>query len=105
MEEPQDWHCMSSVWLMPAIVWCSPQFGHWETSSKRLRQLTQRSRPGSWVGRSQGSPQFGQGARPRVVPFAVPTSPESLIPLIMALQARDEESGGAIAVGTQLQAA
>jgi hypothetical protein len=26
--------------------------------------LTQRSRPGSWVGRSQGSPQFGQGARP-----------------------------------------
>jgi hypothetical protein len=39
--------------------------GHWETSSKRLRQLTQRSRPGSWVGRSQGSPQLGQGARPR----------------------------------------
>jgi hypothetical protein len=79
MEAPQDWHCMSSVWLIRAIVWCSPQLGHWETSSKRLRQLTQRSRPGSWVGRSQGSLQFGQGARPRVVPSAAPTSFESLI--------------------------
>ncbi len=56
---------MSSVWLIRAIVWCSPQSGHWETSSNRLRQLTHRSRPGSWVGRSQGSPQLGHGARPR----------------------------------------
>jgi hypothetical protein len=32
------------------------------------------------VGRSQGSLQFGQGARPSVVPPAAPTSPESLIP-------------------------
>jgi hypothetical protein len=55
---------MSAVLVIRAIVWCSPQLGHWETSSKRLRQLTQRNRPGSWVGRSQGSPQFGQGARP-----------------------------------------
>jgi hypothetical protein len=54
---------MSAVWVIRAIVWCSPHSGHWETSSKRLRQLTQRSRPGSWVGRSQGSPQLGQGAR------------------------------------------
>ena len=54
---------MSSVLLIRRIVWCSPQFGHRETSSKRLRQLTQRNRPGSWVGRSQGSPQLGQGAR------------------------------------------
>jgi hypothetical protein len=67
------------VLLIRAIVWCSPQLGHWETSSKRLRQLTQRSRPGSWVGRSQGSLQFGQGARPSVVPSAEPTFPESLI--------------------------
>jgi hypothetical protein len=79
IDAPQDWHCMSSVWLMRAIVWCSPQLGHWETSSKRLRQLTQRRRPGSWVGRNQGSPQFGQGALPRVVPSAAPRSPESLI--------------------------
>jgi hypothetical protein len=63
MEAPHDWHCMSAVWLIRAIVWCSPQFGHWETSSKRLRQLTQRRRPGSWVGRSQGSLQLGQSAR------------------------------------------
>ncbi len=38
IESPQCWHCMSSVRLMRAIVWCSPQFGHWETSSKRRRQ-------------------------------------------------------------------
>jgi hypothetical protein len=55
---------MSAVLVIRAIVWWVPQLGHWETSSKRLRQLTQRRRPGSWVGRSQGSPQFGQGARP-----------------------------------------
>jgi hypothetical protein len=79
IEEPQLRHCMSSVWLIRAIVWCSPQLGHWETSSKRLRQLTQRSRPGSWVGRSQGSPQLGQGARPSVVPSPEPTSADSLI--------------------------
>jgi hypothetical protein len=79
MEAPQAWHCMSSVWLIRAIVWCSPQLGHWETSSKRLRQLTQRSRPGSWVGRNQGSLQLGHGARPSVVPSAGLTFPESLI--------------------------
>jgi hypothetical protein len=79
MDAPQDWHCMSSVWLIRAIVWCSPQLGHWETSSKRLRQLTQRSRPGSWVGRSQGSLQFGQGARPSVVSLPSRVSSESLI--------------------------
>jgi len=38
IECPQCWHCMSSVRLMRAIVWCSPQFGHWETSSNRRRQ-------------------------------------------------------------------
>jgi hypothetical protein len=54
---------MSSVVLILAIVWCSPQLGHCETSSKRRRQYTQRKRPGSCVGRSQGSPQPGQGAR------------------------------------------
>ena len=52
IEAPQDWHCMSSVLLIRAIVWCSPQLGHWETSSKRLRQLTQRRRPGQ-LGRAQ----------------------------------------------------
>jgi len=54
---------MSSLLLIRAIVWCSPQLGHCETSSKRRRQYTQRKRPGSCVGRSQGSPQPGQGAR------------------------------------------
>jgi hypothetical protein len=70
---------MSSVWLIRAIVWCSPQLGHWETSSKRLRQLTQRSRPGSCVGRSQGSPQFGHGARPNGLSVLAPPFPDSLI--------------------------
>jgi hypothetical protein len=79
MEAPQDWQCMSSVWLMRAIVWCSPQLGHWETSSKRLRQLTQRRRPGSWVGRSQGSPQLGHGARLSGLPALDRVSPDSLI--------------------------
>ena len=54
---------MSAVLVIRAMVWCSPQLGHCETSSKRRRQYTQRNRPGSWVGRSQGSPQPGQGAR------------------------------------------
>src|ERR1700759_4134815 len=93
---------MSAVWVMRAIVWWVPHSGHWDTSSKRLRQLTQRRRPGSWVGRSQGSPQFGQGARPRTLLTPVL---ESAIGLIMAGQAADEESGGAIAVRAQLQGA
>ncbi len=38
IEPPQERHCMSSVWLIRAIVWCSPQLGHCETSSKRQRQ-------------------------------------------------------------------
>ncbi len=68
---------MSSVLLIRAIVWCSPQLGHCETSSKRRRQYTQRKRPGSCVGRSQGSPQPGQAGaaadarslrRPRLSP-------------------------------------
>jgi hypothetical protein len=54
---------MSSVLLIRAIVWCSPQLGHCETSSKRRRQYTQRKRPGSWAGRSHGSPQLGHLAR------------------------------------------
>jgi hypothetical protein len=33
IECPQCWHIMSSVRLMRLIVWCSPQFGHWETNS------------------------------------------------------------------------
>jgi hypothetical protein len=47
IDDPQLWHSMSAVLVIRAIVWCSPQLGHWETSSKRLRQLTQRSRPGN----------------------------------------------------------
>jgi hypothetical protein len=80
IEEPHDWHSMSAVLVIRAIVWCSPQFGHWETSSKRRRQLTQRRRPGSWVGRSQGSPQFGQGARSRRLESPEPDRSGSLIP-------------------------
>src|SRR4051794_34274120 len=94
---------MSSVWLIRAIVWCSPQFGHWETSSKRLRQLTQRSRPGSWVGRSQGSPQLGQLARRSGLGSVGVAS--AFIGLIMPIQPGDEEAGGAVAVGPQLQTA
>ena len=78
-DAPQVWHCMSAVWVIRAIVWCSPHSGHWETSSKRLRQLTQRRRPGSWVGRSQGSPQFGHGARSRTLLTPVPGSAIRLI--------------------------
>jgi hypothetical protein len=63
IESPHVWQVMSSVVLIRAIVWCSPQFGHWETSSKRCRQYTQRKRPGSCVGRSQGSLQLGHLAR------------------------------------------
>jgi hypothetical protein len=33
IEEPQLWQLMSSVVLILAIVWCSPQFGHCDTSS------------------------------------------------------------------------
>ena len=33
IEWRQCWQSMSSVVLMRAIVWCSPQFGHCETSS------------------------------------------------------------------------
>jgi hypothetical protein len=96
---------MSAVLVIRAIVWCSPQLGHCETSSKRCRQLTQRRRPGSWVGRSQGSPQFGQGARPRGLDSPVSDWLGWLIGLIMPKEAGDEEAGGAIAVGAQLQAA
>jgi hypothetical protein len=63
IESPQVWQIMSSVVLIRAIVWCSPQLGHCETSSKRCRQYTQRKRPGSWEGRSQGSLQLGHFAR------------------------------------------
>src|SRR5258705_6892170 len=92
---------MSSVVLIRAIVWCSPQLGHCETSSKRRRQYTQRKRPGSWVGRNQGSPQPGQAAR-RMIPSALP---DSVIRSIIPFQAADEETGGAIAVGADLKAA
>jgi len=63
MESPHIWQVMSSVVLIRAIVWCSPQLGHWETSAKRVRQYTQRRRPGSCVGRSHGSLQLGHCAR------------------------------------------
>src|ERR1700748_1991681 len=111
---------MSAVWVMRAIVWCSPHSGHWETSSKRLRQLTQRRRPGSWVGRSQGSPQLGHGARPRTLVLRVrgsaivrlwrvgrPTSAPALTEasISFAGEAADEEAGGVVAVGAQLQRA
>src|SRR4051812_37632033 len=91
---------MSAVLVIRAIVWCSPQLGHWETSSKRRRQYTQRKRPGSCVGRSHGSPQPGQAARRMMLP----PLPDSVIPIIIALRPADEETGGAIAVGTQLNA-
>ncbi|HEU4905621.1 MAG TPA: hypothetical protein VFT19_05835 [Solirubrobacterales bacterium] len=70
IESPQVWQVMSSVVLIRAIVWCSPQLGHCETNSKRLRQYTQRKRPGSCVGRSQGSLQLGQRGRFKTVPFS-----------------------------------
>jgi hypothetical protein len=33
IEWRQCWQTMSSERLMRTIVWCSPQSGHWETSS------------------------------------------------------------------------
>src|SRR3954454_7206303 len=105
IEAPQLWHSMSAVLVMRAIVWCSPQLGHCETSSKRCRQLTQRRRPGSWVGRSHGSPQLGHGALPSGLESGGLAWWGSLIGLIIAGEAGDEEAGGAVAVGAQLQAA
>src|SRR3954454_25255774 len=100
---------MSSVVLIRAIVWCSPQFGHWETSSKRRRQYTQRKRPGSCVGRSQGSPQPGQAARRRAesslgASFIVEVSRFGR-PSIIPPQAGDEETGGPVAIRTDLEEA
>lgn len=91
---------MSSVVLIRTIVWCSPQLGHCETSSKRRRQYTQRKRPGSWVGRSQGSLQPGQLTRFSTPYLRSSRSSTSIIPS----QAADEETGRAIAVGAKLQA-
>ena len=101
---------MSAVWVIRAIVWCSPHSGHWETSSKRLRQLTQRRRPGSWVGRSQGSPQFGHGARSEDVAACRCSRPRTSsdcgwVSRPALGQSADEEPGGAVAVGAQLQGA
>ncbi len=102
IESPHIWQVMSSLVLIRAIVWCSPQFGHCETSSKRRRQYTQRKRPGK-LRRPQpglvaagafGSPQH-RSIAPRL------DSSLSIIPSHPA----DEETGGAIAVGSQLQAA
>src|SRR5262245_12832998 len=90
---------MSSVVLIRAMVWCSPQFWHCETSSKRRRQYTQRKRPGSCVGRSQGSSQPGHRAR---LITSLLRSSASLILGIIAPLAADEEAGGAIAVRPQL---
>jgi len=64
---------MSSVELMRLIVWWVPQFGHWETSSNRRRQYTHRKRPGSWVGRSHGSPHPGHAGR-LISVFSVPAA-------------------------------
>ena len=33
IEWPQCWQSMSCEVLIRTIVWCSPQLGHWETSS------------------------------------------------------------------------
>ncbi len=79
MELRQCWQVMSSVVRILAIVWCSPQFGHCETSSKRRRQYTHRKRPGSWVGRSHGSPHPGQGGRES---SAVPSGSSAIRPCL-----------------------
>ena len=42
IESPQLWHVVVAVEDIRTIVECSPQFGHTERSSKRLRQFTQR---------------------------------------------------------------
>jgi hypothetical protein len=57
---PWQWlHATIAVLDIRTIVECSPQFGQTDTSSYRCRQYTQRYRPGTAVGRSQGSPQLG----------------------------------------------
>src|SRR3954452_16486858 len=60
MLAPQWLQATLAVEDMRTIVECSPQFGHTETSSNRVRQFTQRERPGRFVVRSHGSPQWGQ---------------------------------------------
>jgi hypothetical protein len=57
---PWQWlHATIAVLDIRAIVECSPQLGHTDTSSYRCRQYTQRNRPGAAVGRSHGSPHPG----------------------------------------------
>jgi hypothetical protein len=58
---PLQWlHSTIAVLDIRAIVECSPQFGHTDTSSKRCRQFRQRYRPGIVLGLSHGSPHAGQ---------------------------------------------
>jgi hypothetical protein len=52
----QTWSWLSRI---RTIVECSPHVGQYPISWNRTRQFTQRYRPASWVGRSQGSPQLG----------------------------------------------
>jgi hypothetical protein len=42
IESPQLWQVVVAVEDIRTIVECSPQFGHTDRSSKRLRQFTQR---------------------------------------------------------------
>jgi hypothetical protein len=57
---PWQWlQATTAVLDMRTIVECSPQFGHTDTSSNLRRHQTHRYRPGTAVGLSHGSPQFG----------------------------------------------
>jgi hypothetical protein len=90
---PWQWlHASTAVLDIRTIVECSPQFGHTDTSSYRCRQLTQRYRPGTAVGRSHGSPQRGHSA-PSLTPGSVTVTRLTATP-----QPGDEEAVGAVAV-------
>jgi hypothetical protein len=59
MDPPQWTQRVIEVLDIRTIVECSPQSGQTDRSSYRCRQNTHRYRPGSVLGRSHGSWQFG----------------------------------------------
>jgi hypothetical protein len=86
---------------MRTIVECSPQFGHTDTSSNRRRHHTHRYRPGTAVGLSHGSPQFGHSIPSLVSELLTGTFRLSAAPA----QPGDEEAIGPVAVRQQLRTA
>ena len=101
IESPQCWQVMSSVVLIRAIVWCSPQLG----TARPARSGADSTRSGSGRAAASGAARVrrspGTAPAQHVLALARPRSSASIIPV----QAADEESGRAVAVGAQLEAA